>query len=81
MASTSIDMPAAAAKAANRRLELLRSAPLNSWIALSADETQILAIAKTFMEADEIAQKTGQKDYFLTRTPDEWVSRVFTQVS
>lgn len=75
MASTLIEMPAAPAKAEVRRLELLRSAPLNSWIALSGDETQIVAVGKTFMEADEIAKKSGQTDYFLTKTPDEWLPR------
>jgi hypothetical protein len=80
MASTLIEMPIAP-KAENRRLELLRSAPMNSWVALSADETQILAVASTFLEADALAQKSGQKDYFLVRTPDEWVSRVYTHFS
>lgn len=79
MASTVIEMPAPK-KTENRRLELLRGAPLNSWIALSGDETQILAIADTFMEADAIARKSGRTDYFLLRTPDAWVSRVFLPV-
>ena len=55
------------------RVELLRSAPLNSWIALSADETRIIAVGKTFMEADAAARKTGETGYFLTRTPDSWL--------
>ena len=59
----------------NPRVELLRSAPLNSWIALAADETRIIAVGKTFMEADAAARKTGETDYFLTRTPDSWLPR------
>jgi hypothetical protein len=44
---------------AHKRLDLLRSAPLNSWIALSADESRIIATGKTFLEAAEAAKKTG----------------------
>lgn len=65
------------AKTTSRRVELMRSAPKASWIALSNDESRILAVGKTFAEADEAAQKTGEQDYFLTRTPDVWASRVF----
>jgi hypothetical protein len=61
--------------AASKRLELLRSAPMNKWIALSADETRIVAIGSTFMEADEAARKAGEEGYFLTRTPDSWLPR------
>jgi hypothetical protein len=57
------------------RLELLRNAPLNSWVAFSSDESRIVAIGKTFMEADAAAKETGEKDYFLTRTPDSWLPR------
>lgn len=57
------------------RLELLRNAPLDSWIALSSDESRIVATGKTLMEADAAARKTGEKDYFLIRTPDAWLPR------
>jgi hypothetical protein len=59
----------------NERLELLRSAPLNTWLALSADETRIVATGRTFMEADEAARKTGEQGYFLTKTPHAWLPR------
>lgn len=74
MASILIEMPAPA-KAQERRLELLRSAPMNSWLALSADESRIVAIGKTFVEADASAKKSGEESYILTRTPDAWMSR------
>jgi hypothetical protein len=59
----------------SQRLELLRSAPMNTWIALSADESRIVAIGSTFMEADEAAKKTGEEGYFLTKTPESWLPR------
>jgi hypothetical protein len=57
------------------RLELLRSAPLDSWIAVSQDESRVLATGKTFVEADTAAQQTGKEGYFLIKTPDAWISR------
>jgi hypothetical protein len=39
------------------RLNLLRSAPLDSWIALSNDETRIVAVGKSFVEVSR--QVTG----------------------
>jgi hypothetical protein len=65
----------------SQRLELLRSAPMNSWLALSADETRIVAIGETFMEADSIAKELGEKNYVLTRTPDAWMSRALSPIS
>ena len=60
---------------ASQRLELLRSAPMNTWIALSADESRIIATGVTFMAADEAAKKTGEEGYVLTRTPEAWLPR------
>lgn len=79
MASRIIVMPVHS-ETENRRLELLRSAPMNSWIALSRDESKIVAIGKTFMEADDAAKQAGEKDYFLTRTPDTWLPRALSPV-
>lgn len=64
----------------SHRLELLRSAPMNSWVALSKDESKIIATGKTFTEADELAKRSGEKDYFLTKTPDAWMRRALSPV-
>jgi len=74
MAST-VNIMAVVQENKSARVELLRSAPMNSWIALSADETRIVAIGNTFMEADAIARKSGEKKFILTRTPDKWMPR------
>ena len=66
--------------AASQRLEVLRSAPMNTWIALSADESRIVATGKTFMEADEAAKKTGEEGYFLTKTPNSWLPRAMPTI-
>lgn len=80
MASRAIVMPIQTDNE-GRRLELLRSAPKNSWLALSADETRIIAIGHTFMEADAIAKESGEKNFVLTRTPDVWMSRALLPIS
>ena len=41
------------------RLELLRSAPSNSWIALSNDESRIVATGATFSEVAEMSDRAG----------------------
>ena len=79
MASRAFDMQANE-DIGSSRLELLRSAPMNSWLALSSDETRIIAVGKTFMEADAIAKKSGEQNYVLTRTPDVWLSRALAAV-
>jgi len=62
----------------NPRLQLLRSAPLDSWIAMSEDETRIIAVGKTLMSADAAAKLTGEESYFLTKTPEAWLPRALS---
>ena len=78
MASALLEM---SAQAKADRLDLLRNAPMNSWVALSADESRIVAIGKTFVEADATAKKSGEENYVLTRTPDVWMSRCLSPTS
>jgi len=51
---------------------LLRSAPLNSWIALSQDETEIVATGATYSEVVERSEKAGVSDPLIIKTPDQW---------
>jgi hypothetical protein len=44
------------------RLEVLRLAPLDAWVALSEDESEIVAVASTYSEVVALSQKT----------PSEW---------
>ena len=54
------------------RLELLRSAPLDSWIALSEDEKRIVAVGKTYSEVSELSDVAGEVDPLILKTPTEW---------
>jgi hypothetical protein len=56
------------------RLEALRSAPLNSWVALSEDETRIVAVGATYDEAVQNSEKAGVPDPILIKTPKDWLS-------
>jgi hypothetical protein len=62
-------MPAAA----DIRLELLRQAPLDSWIALSEDETRIVAVGATYEEAVRGSEQAGIADPVLLKTPQVWL--------
>jgi len=54
------------------RLELLRSAPLNSWIALSEDETRIVATGTTYSEVGECSERAGVSNPLILKTPESW---------
>jgi len=56
------------------RLQALRSAPLNSWIALSEDESHVVAVGATYEEAVTESEKAGISDPVLVKIPKEWRS-------
>jgi hypothetical protein len=55
------------------RLELLRSAPLDMWIALSEDETKIVASGSTYEEVVKNSENAGVSDPLLIKTPKVWM--------
>jgi hypothetical protein len=54
------------------RLEVLRSAPLNKWIALSEDESIIVAVGDTYSEVSERSDLAGVSDPLILKTPAVW---------
>jgi hypothetical protein len=54
------------------RLETLRSAPMDSWIAISEDESRIIAVGKTYSEASEKSDAAGEPDSIILKTPTVW---------
>jgi hypothetical protein len=54
------------------RLEALKSAPLDSWIALSEDESTVVAVGKTYSEAAENSERAGVQDPIILKTPASW---------
>jgi hypothetical protein len=53
--------------------DLLRNAPLDKWIALSADESRIVAVADSFAEAAAKAHGSGEDDPLIVKTPPQWL--------
>lgn len=55
------------------RLEALRSAPLDSWVALSDDESMVVATGSTYDEVVLNSEKAGVSDPILVKTPKVWM--------
>jgi hypothetical protein len=54
------------------RFQALQSAPLDKWIALSDDESKIVAIGSTYDEAVANSEKAGVRDPVIIKTPKAW---------
>jgi len=54
------------------RLKALSSAPLDSWIALSEDESAIVAVGATYDEVVKNSAKAGVSDPTIVKTPAQW---------
>jgi len=54
------------------RFEALKSAPLDCWIALSEDESKIVAIGNSFAEVVSKCERAGVSDPVVIKTPKSW---------
>ena len=54
------------------RLQALQGAPLNSWIALSEDESRIVATGCDYAEVSARADAAGEQDALIIKTPPTW---------
>lgn len=59
------------------RLQVLRETKPNTWIAFSQDESRVVASAPSYAEVVEMAERSGELDPVLVKTPEEWVPLVF----
>jgi hypothetical protein len=62
-------MPAATNDA---RLTALKIAPPDSWIALSEDESALVAVGSTYEEVVMKSEEAGVSDPILIKTPKTW---------
>ena len=60
------------AAAESPRLRALKSAPLDSWIALSGDETTVIASGSSFEEVSKKIEESGASDSIVLKTPKYW---------
>jgi hypothetical protein len=56
------------------RTEALRAAPPNSWVALSEDETRVIATGSTYDEVVAKSREAGVEEPVLIKTPNNWYS-------
>lgn len=54
------------------RFEALQSAPLDKWVALSEDESKIVAVGSTYAEAVANSERAGVSDPVIVKTPKVW---------
>ena len=59
------------------RIQVLKTAAPNSWLALSSDESRVVGKGGSYSEAARMAAESGEKDPVLLKTPDAWVPLVF----
>lgn len=55
------------------RLDALRAAPLDAWVALTEDESKIVAIGATYEEVVTKSDEAGVQDPVIIRTPESWL--------
>lgn len=60
----------------HERVQILKAAEPNSWIAFSHDETSVVATAGSYLEAVNGAEERGETDPVLVHVPDEWLPLV-----
>lgn len=56
------------------RLQLLRRAPRGKWVALSTDETRIVAVADSFSAAAREAKRLGEFEPVVWPIPKRWLA-------
>jgi len=56
---------------------VLANAPRNCWLALSEDQTKVVARGETVADAVAEAKKAGVNDPIVMWAPKEWISTVF----
>jgi hypothetical protein len=55
------------------RSQALRTAPLDSWVALSEDETRITATGATYEEVTKKLEDAGDHQSVILKTPRSWL--------
>ena len=58
------------------RIEALRQAPPDGWVAFSEDEGRVVAYGTTYGEAVSNAEKAGVSDPLVVKVPSDWTELV-----
>lgn len=62
---------------ADERVRVLREAKPNSWVAFSEDESKVVAYGDSYSEVLRAAERVGEKEPVVVKTPENWASKVF----
>lgn len=54
------------------RLQILREATPNTWLAFSSDESQLVGRGDTFGDASTAAENAGEQDPIIMLVPATW---------
>jgi hypothetical protein len=54
-------------------LEALKKAPLDNWLALSEDESSIVAVGSSYSEVVSKSEELGISDPVILKTPKVWL--------
>lgn len=54
------------------RLQILKEATPNTWLAFSSDESQVVGRGETFGAAADAAEKSGEQDPVIMLVPPTW---------
>ena len=58
------------------RIQALRNAPSDGWVAFSADESRLVAYGSTYAEAVAKADENGEPDPVIVKVPRDWSVQV-----
>ena len=61
-----------------KRLKILREAGPNTWLALSDDESMVIAKGQSYEDVIREAEDAGIADPLILRTPCDWTPLVLT---
>lgn len=58
------------------RIDALKKAPANGWVAFSGDESRVVAYGATYEEVVFAAEKNGEFDPVVVKVPQDWTPTV-----
>lgn len=56
----------------NERIEALKNAPPDSWVAFSADEERLVATGISYEEVVSKAEQQGETEPVVVKVPKDW---------
>lgn len=60
------------------RIKILQEVPKDSWVVFSEDESKFLGYGSTYEEAVMKAEKQGESEPVVVKTPENWIERILS---